>query len=125
MQFSEHKAIFLQIADVIRDQIALGILQDEERIASVRDMAMQLEVNPNTVVRSYNLLQEEGVLINQRGIGYFIAPGALENVLAKRRANFTSNQLPKLFETMESLGISVEELKTMYEEHQRNGNENK
>lgn len=123
MQFSEHKAIFLQIADFIRDQIVLGKLSNQERIASVRDMAMELEVNPNTVARSYNLLQEEGILINQRGIGYFIAEDGLERVLAKRRVDFTTRQLPHLFETMENLQISVEELIQHYAEYQRSQHE--
>ncbi len=102
--------IYLQIAEYIHDLILNKVWEDGQRIPSVRDMAMELEVNPNTVIRTYSLLQDEGTLENQRGIGYFAAKDARSLVLKKRREQFLKRDLPQLFSTLETLGLSLEEL---------------
>ena len=73
MNFKESKAIYLQIADRICDEVLLGQYQEEERIPSVREYAAVVEVNANTVMRSYDYLQTQGVIYNKRGIGYFVS----------------------------------------------------
>jgi DNA-binding transcriptional regulator YhcF (GntR family) len=73
-------------------------------------MAMELEVNPNTVIRTYALLQEEGTLENQRGIGYFTAKDARSLVLKQRRERFLKRELPALLTTLQSLGLTLEDL---------------
>ena len=78
-------------------------------------MAVQLEVNPNTVTRTYTLLQEEGTLENQRGIGYFTAPNARQQVLDQKREAFMRNELPTIFATMEQLGLTKDDLVRQYE----------
>ncbi|MGE4454670.1 MAG: GntR family transcriptional regulator [Sphaerochaeta sp.] len=110
MQFNTQSPIYLQIAEYIHDLILSNVWEDGQRIPSVRDMAMELEVNPNTVIRTYSLLQEEGTLENQRGIGYFTAKDARTLVLQKRREHFLKRELPALFETMERLGLTVQDL---------------
>ncbi len=77
MEFSNHQAIYLQIADQICESILMQHKLSGERIASVREMALQIEVNPNTVARAYSLLQEQGIIFNKRGLGFFIAETAL------------------------------------------------
>ncbi len=76
MNFKESKAIYLQIADRICDEILLGQLGEEERIPSVREYAAIVEVNANTVMRSFDYLQSQNIIYNKRGIGYFVATGA-------------------------------------------------
>ena len=110
MQFNTHSPIYMQIAEYIHDLILSNVWEDGQRIPSVRDMAMELEVNPNTVIRTYSLLQEEGTLENQRGIGYFTAKDARTLVLQKRREHFLKRELPSLFETMERLGLTMSDL---------------
>lgn len=110
MQFNTHSPIYMQIAEYIHDLILSNVWEDGQRIPSVRDMAMELEVNPNTVIRTYSLLQEEGTLENQRGIGYFTAKDARTLVLQKRREHFLKRELPSLFETMERLGLTMNDL---------------
>ncbi|MGH0053097.1 MAG: GntR family transcriptional regulator [Sphaerochaetaceae bacterium] len=110
MQFNTHSPIYIQIAEYIHDLILSNVWEDGQRIPSVRDMAMELEVNPNTVIRTYSLLQEEGTLENQRGIGYFTAKDARTLVLQKRREYFLKRELPSLFETMERLNLTIEDL---------------
>ena len=76
MNFKESRAIYLQIADRICDDILLGQYEEEGRIPSVREYASIVEVNANTVMRSYEYLQSQEVIYNKRGIGFFVASGA-------------------------------------------------
>ena len=108
MNFKESKAIYLQIADRICDEVLLGQYQEEERIPSVREYAAVVEVNANTVMRSYDYLQTQGVIYNKRGIGYFVSVGARKLILSLRKEYF----LKEIF----TLGISAEELSGMYQE---------
>lgn len=121
MQFNNHRAIYLQIADYMYDRILSGAWPDGTRIPSIRDMAVQLEVNPNTVTRTYTLLQEEGTLENQRGIGYFTATDAQSQVRKRKRMEFLHRALPELFSTMHKLELTeadlVEHLRKYQEEH--------
>lgn len=114
MQFDKHTSIYLQIANYLYDQILSGAWSDGQRIPSIREMAMQLEVNPNTVMRTYTMLQEEGTLENQRGIGYFTAAGARENVLQKKREEFIRTSLPSFFSTMERLNLTLDDIERYY-----------
>lgn len=122
MQFNTFSPIYLQIAEYIHDLILNRVWEDGQRIPSVRDMAMELEVNPNTVIRTYAMLQEEGTLENQRGIGYFTAKDARSLVLKQRREKFIKRELPQLFSTMETLGITLEDLQH-YASNKEVGNE--
>lgn len=101
---------FAQIADWVCDRILDGQYQADERIPSVRELAEMMEVNPNTVARSYEKLQREEVIYTQRGMGYFVVNGALERIRKQRRQLFFDEQLPRLLEEMQLLGITVEEV---------------
>ena len=119
MQFNKHTSIYLQIADYLYDRILSGEWPDGQRIPSIRDMAVQLEVNPNTVTRTYTLLQEEGTLENQRGIGYFTAANARQQVLDQKREAFIRNELPAIFATMEQVGLTKEDLISQFETYEK------
>lgn len=123
MQFNTLSPIYLQIAQYMHDLILNGVWNDGERIPSVRDMAMELEVNPNTVIRTYALLQEEGTLENQRGIGYFTAKDARSLVLKQRRERFFKKEVPALLSTMETLGLSMEDLQQFTEQRREKGDD--
>ncbi len=114
MQFNTSSPIYVQIAQYIQDLIINSVWVEEDRIPSVRDMAMELEVNPNTVIRTYSMLQEEGILENQRGIGYFTAKGAKDLVLKKKRDHFIQSELPNFFDSMRTLEITFEEIETYF-----------
>lgn len=119
MQFNKHTAIYLQIADYMYDRILGGAWPDGQRIPSIRDMAVQLEVNPNTVTRTYVMLQEEGTLENQRGIGYFTSPDAREQVLKRKRTSFLISELPGFFTTIEQLGLTMDQIVDEYERYRK------
>ena len=116
MNFKESKAIYLQIADRICDEVLLGQYREEERIPSVREYAAVVEVNANTVMRSYDYLQSQEVIYNKRGIGYFAASGARALILSLRKEYFLKEEVDYFFKQMYTLGISAEDMSAMYRE---------
>lgn len=119
MQFRESQAIYLQIADYVCEKILLKEWKPEERIPSVRELAVQLEVNPNTVMRTFEFLQQQEIIYNQRGIGYFVAAGALQQAQQYRKVEFTEKDLPQVFRNMYLLGMTAEDLKPWYEKYKQ------
>src|SRR5258707_9374518 len=107
MQFRESQAIYLQIADYVCEKILLKEWKPGMRIPSVRELAVQLEVNPNTVMRTYEHLQQQEIIYNQRGIGYFVAPGAQKTALKYRKNEFMEKDLPVLFRNMYLLEMEM------------------
>lgn len=116
MNFKESKAIYWQIADRICDEILLGQYPEEERIPSVREYAAIVEVNANTVMRSFESLQSQNIIYNKRGIGYFVTAGAKELIHSIRRETFLKEELESFFRQLYTLGISMEEIDKMYRE---------
>lgn len=76
MDFNNNKAIYEQMADRMCDEIIAGNYRADDRIPSVREYAIMLEVNTNTAVKAYELLAREDIIYNKRGLGYFVAPDA-------------------------------------------------
>ncbi len=111
MDFSENKPIYLQISDAICEKILSGEFKPDERIPSVREYGATIGVNPNTVMRTYEKLTEDGVIFNKRGIGYFVSPDAIDIVLANERKEFLENELPAIIKRMKLLGIDPSSLK--------------
>ena len=124
MNFKNQKAIYMQIADHVIDNILAQNINGGDRMQSVREMAESVQVNPNTVMRSYSYLQDEGLIFNKRGIGYFIAEDALNRTQEMKKTNFIQNALPEFFRQMDLLGIDFEELKKLYKAS-KNGVEEK
>lgn len=115
MTFSNEKAIFLQMADRLCDEILAGKYQDDDRIPSVREYAVLLEVNTNTAVKAYDELARANIIYNKRGLGYFVTPGAREQILDTRRCEFLEVRLPELFRQMQLLGITLDDVKVAFE----------
>jgi DNA-binding transcriptional regulator YhcF (GntR family) len=122
MEFGENNAIYLQIADQLCEQILKQIWKPEDRIPSVRDMAIQIEVNPNTVMRTYNYLQEKGIIFNKRGIGYFVAEEGYEKTKALKKDDFINTELQQLFKTMELLQLTVDDIHIQYKKYKEQNN---
>ena len=108
MTFTNDKAIFLQMADRLCDEILAGTYKADDRIPSVREYAVMLGVNTNTAVKTYELLAREGVIYNRRGMGYYVSPDARQQILERRRAEFREQTLPELFRQMRLLDIDIE-----------------
>lgn len=119
MTFKENKPIYLQIADRIMDEILQHVYEEEGRILSVREYAGVVEVNANTVVRTYDYLQNQGIIYNKRGLGYFVSPGAAQKIVALRKETFLQQVLPGVFKEMYLLHIPMETLAEMFEAYQK------
>lgn len=115
MEFKDKQSIYLQISDYICEQIMLGKWPENERIPSVRDLAVTMEVNPNTVMRTYEFLQGKDIIFNKRGIGYFAGEKATELIKRYRKERFLENELPEFFRTLYLLDISLDELRQRFE----------
>jgi len=119
MQFRESRAIYLQIADYICERVLLKDWKAGERIPAVRELAVQLEVNPNTVMRTFEFLQGQDIIHNKRGIGYFVSADAIKNATQYRKTEFTEKELPAIFRTLYLLGMDMDELKPRYEKFKK------
>lgn len=108
MQFNEEKPIWRQIYELIAMRILSGEWPEMERIISVREMAQMVGVNPNTVMRSYERLEGDGIIYNRRGIGFYVAEGAKEHIKQLERKKFMDEELPKLRERLVFLGLSID-----------------
>ncbi len=119
MDFQNQKAIYLQIADYICELILLKKWTSGEKILSVRELAIDLGVNPNTVMRTYSFLEEKGVIATQRGIGYFVTDDAYQQVVNLKKSEFMETSLPQIFRSMDLLKINFEHIKQLYEERMK------
>lgn len=119
MQFRESTAIYLQIADYVCERILLKQWKAGERIPAVRELAVQLEVNPNTVMRTFEFLQGQEIIFNKRGIGYFVSDDAMKQTVQYRKSQFVDKELPQIFRNMFLLGMEIEELKPRYEKFKK------
>ncbi len=115
MDFMKNQAIYLQVADYLCEQILLRKWKEGEKIPSIRDMAVTMGVNPNTVNKTYTFLQEKGIITNQRGLGYFVADRGYEHTLELKKEDFIGQELPHFFKTMDLLRMTFEDIKNYYD----------
>lgn len=114
MNFKENKPIYIQIAERIADEVLAGALKPDGRIPSVREYAAMVEVNANTVVRSYDYLQQNGVIYNRRGLGYFVASDAKKLIIDIRREKLLGEDLTEMMQQLALLGVTPDELHCAY-----------
>ena len=125
MDFRDKQAIYLQIGEDVFEQILLKKYPLGEKVPSIRELAVALEVNPNTVQRTYDFLQQKEIILTKRGIGYFVADDAESKILVLRREQFIETELPNVFRNLHLLKIDFEEMKAKYEQYvQQNFNIN-
>jgi len=117
MEFKSNRGIYLQIADNLCNRILASDLKPNER---VRDLAVALEVNRNTVMRSYAYLQDEGIFENKRGVGYFVSENAIEKIRAKEKIHFFENDLPVLIQKVKLLKLNATDLQNLLQEINKN-----
>ena len=120
MEFNQSQAIYMQIGDYISEQILFERWKEGDRILSVRELGVSLQVNPNTVMRTYDFLQNNDIIFNKRGVGYFVAEQAKSKIIDYRRKQFLELELPVIFKNMNILGMTFDELKVKYEEFSKN-----
>ena len=111
MEFKSHQPIYLQIYYHICEMILNGKYKSGDKIMSVREMAIEVGVNPNTVMRSYELLQNKNIIVSIRGIGFSINENAKEIILEEQKKQFMEEELPEIVKKLKLFGISIEEVK--------------
>ena len=116
MEFNENEAIYLQIAGYVSEQVLRGLWRPDDKVPSVRELAGSLQVNPNTVMRTYEHLQAQQVLYNRRGLGLFVAPEAAQRVQEQRKSRFLQTELPAFFRTIRLLGVALPDVQARYEQ---------
>lgn len=124
MQFKETQAIYLQIAEFIEEKIIRGEWKADERIPSARDLAVSMEVNPNTIVKTFEILQQKNIIYNKRGIGYFVAENAKKSIIKEYKSTFIRQDIPAFFKTASLLNFSVEEITALYQEYLQQQSDN-
>jgi DNA-binding transcriptional regulator YhcF (GntR family) len=117
MDFENNQPIYMQIADYFCETILKKEWKANEKIPSVREIAVQVEVNPNTAIRAYTFLQDQGIIYNKRGIGYFVAEDGYSKALDMRKNMFIQKDLPYLFKTMNLLNLKLDDLVQLYTKH--------
>ena len=125
MEFKETPAIYIQIAQYVCEQILLKKWKLGDKLVSIRDLAVTMEVNPNTVQRAYDFLQQRNIIINKRGIGYFIEDEAMERILSFRREQFIENELPVFMRNIYLLQIDFKEIKLQFDQFVKENFKNK
>ena len=108
--FDGRDPLYVQIADQIRADVLSGALGAEEQVMSTTQYATTFRINPATAAKAFTELVDEGVLYKRRGIGMFVAEGAREQLLAKRRASFLTDVVEPMLEQARVLGIGVDEI---------------
>lgn len=110
MDFNNNKPIYRQIIDYCFGCIISGKWKPDDKIPSVREMAMSMAVNSHTVLKAFEYLQTNGIIYPRRGMGYYLSPEAPELVNATRRKEFYEETLPRMFDEMKMLGISMHDI---------------
>jgi GntR family transcriptional regulator len=115
--------LFAQVADRLAGEIADGGLAEGARVPSANELAAFYRINPATAAKGINVLADEGLLEKRRGIGMFVAAGARQRLLARRRAEFTDRYVEPLLTEATRLGIDSDELIALIKEssHEREG----
>ena len=118
MIFSNDKPIYIQMADRLCDEILSGVYKDDDRIPSVREYAVLLEVNTNTAVKAYEQLAREEIINHKRVLGYFVTKGAKKQIMKARKKDFMKERLPELFRQMQLLDITIDDVTEEYKRMQ-------
>lgn len=121
---TQEKSIYIQIKEMIESDILRDILLEEERVPSTNELAKLYAINPATAAKGVNLLVDEGILYKKRGIGMFVAEGAKEQIMKKKKEHFYDDYIRSLLAEARNLGITKQELISMIEESAEGGNEN-
>lgn len=110
---TQEKSIYLQISEMIENDILRDIILEEEKVPSTNELAKLYAINPATAAKGINILVDSGVLYKKRGIGMFVATGAKEEIKKRKQAEFADKYIKTLLMEAESIGITKDELINM------------
>jgi len=109
-EWNDAQPIYRQLRDRVVDMILDGVLKEGDPLPSVRNVAAEYRVNPLTVLKTYQGLVDEQLVEKKRGVGMFVKAGARTLLLEGERQRFLEEQWPRLYATIQRLGLKPEEL---------------
>lgn len=109
----EDKSIYLQISEMIEDEILRDILKEEEQVPSTTELSKFYKINPATAAKGINMLVDKNIIYKKRGIGMFVQAGAKERIMDARKESFYETYVEKIITEAKLIGISKEELINM------------
>jgi GntR family transcriptional regulator len=109
-EWNDSQPIYRQLRDLVVAMILDGVLDEGDALPSVRQVAAEYRVNPLTVLKSYQQLVDEHLVEKRRGLGMFIKPGARDLLLQGERQKFLAEQWPRVYATIQRLGLTAQEL---------------
>lgn len=110
LNLDSDKSIYIQIAEIIENDILIGNLMEEERAPSTNEFAKVYNINPSTARKGLNILVDEGILYKKRGIGMFVTKDARKKMLKKRQDKFFKERLPETMKEAQRLEIGIEDI---------------
>ena len=113
--FDDSRPIFLQLAEMLEDGIISGAFPEGGQIPSITEFSAALKINPATALKGINLLVDEGLVYKKRGVGMFVATGARDALLQKRRESFYTERVRPVAREASSLGLTLPELTGLVE----------
>src|SRR5687768_10867871 len=111
-QWDDSQPIYRQLRDRVVAMILEGVLKEGDPLPSVRSVAAEFRLNPLTVLKGYQQLVDEQLVEKRRGRGMFVSEGASKALMKDERARFLEDEWPKVFATIQRLGLSATELLT-------------
>lgn len=119
MDFKNGQPIYIQIAERLCDELLAGTYPTESRIPGVREYSALLEVNVNTIVKTFDHLARQGIIYPKRGMGYFVSTDAQTIILKERKQRFIDEVLPDFFKQLMQLNIPMEEVDRAFSAYQQ------
>lgn len=115
LNFESEKPIFLQIANIMEDGILSGAFEEESQIPSITELSVNYKINPATALKGINILVDEGIVFKKRGLGMFVATGAIDKLRQKRKNEFYDTYIGSLIAEAKRLNLTESEIKSMIE----------
>lgn len=115
LDLDQEKPIFIQIAESLEDGILTGAFPEESQIPSITEFSVNYKINPATALKGINLLVDEGIIFKKRGIGMFVAEGAVRKLQKKRQDQFYDTYISRLIDEAKRLNITSDEIIAMIE----------
>ena len=115
LEFEEERPIFIQIAEGIEDAILSQAFPEEGQIPSITEFSVTYQINPATALKGINLLVEEGIVYKKRGVGMFVAKGAVQVLREKRKEQFYDRYIRTMLDEAKRLELSPQDIVNLIE----------
>ncbi len=115
LSFDDERPIFIQLAEQLEDAILSGAFPEETQIPSTTEISVGFKINPATALKGINMLVDSGVVYKKRGVGMFVAAGAVKKLFEKRKQEFSDKYISTLITEAKRLNLTKEDIFSMIE----------